>query len=75
MFEPPGSRSVVPEYDRGWLDDGRRQPFLSYVEHDPSVNWSEELKALHEESSRTHFLDRWTRSAMIERIGPLPPGP
>ena len=23
--------------------------------------WSESLEELHQESSRTHFLDRWTR--------------
>ena len=32
--------------------------------------WSESLEELHQESSRTHFLDRWTRSAMIDRILP-----
>ena len=39
---------------------------------DPSVNWSDELEQLHEESSRTHFLDRWTRGAILERVGALP---
>lgn len=34
-------------------------------------NWSEHLEDLHEESSRTHFLDVWTRLAIIERVGPL----
>jgi SAM-dependent methyltransferase len=35
------------------------------------VNWSDELEELHEESSRTHFIDVWTRTAMIERLGDL----
>lgn len=48
------------------------EPFVSYVESDPSVNWSEELEALHEEASRTHFIDRWTRSAILERVGAVP---
>jgi SAM-dependent methyltransferase len=54
-----------------------REPFTSYVEDDPSVNWSDELEQLHEESSRTHFLDRWTRSAILERVdaGALPAEP
>ncbi|HUZ20667.1 MAG TPA: class I SAM-dependent methyltransferase [Acidimicrobiales bacterium] len=33
--------------------------------------WSDELEELHEESSRTHFLDVWTRTSMLERLGPL----
>jgi SAM-dependent methyltransferase len=66
----------VPDYTDGWLLSGRSPaPFLSYAEADPSVNWSDELEALHEEASRTHFLDRWTRNAILERMGPLPPRP
>lgn len=34
------------------------------------VNWSEDLEALHEESSRDHFLDVWTRSALLESVVP-----
>ena len=37
-----------------------------------TVNWSDELEELHEESSRTHFIDVWTRRAMLDRIGSLP---
>jgi SAM-dependent methyltransferase len=48
------------------------EPFLSYVEDDHAVNWSAELEELHEESSRHHFIDRWTRRAMLELLGPLP---
>ncbi len=71
LHAPPGME-VVPAYDRGWLTDAaERAPFLSYVDADPSVNWSDELEALHEESSRTHFLDRWTRAVLVEGIGPL----
>jgi SAM-dependent methyltransferase len=72
----PGAVHGLPDFDEGWvLADGRREPFLSYVPADPSVNWSEELEALHEESSRTHFIDRWTRGAVVCRVGDLPPGP
>jgi SAM-dependent methyltransferase len=49
------------------------EPFLSYAEADPSVNWSDELEQMHEESSRTHFLDRWTRSAILAGVGLLAP--
>jgi SAM-dependent methyltransferase len=39
------------------------------------VNWSEELEQLHEESTREHFIDVWTRSSMLERLGRLPQRP
>jgi SAM-dependent methyltransferase len=48
-------------------------PFVSYADPGASVNWSEELEAVHAEASRTHFLDRWTRQAVIDGIGSLPP--
>jgi SAM-dependent methyltransferase len=49
--------------------------FTSHVEADQSVNWSDELEELHEESSRAHFIDVWTRRAMLDRVGALPPEP
>ena len=67
---PPGM-DAVPSYDSGWLIGGdRRQPapFLSYAET-ASVNWSDELESLHEGSSRTHFIDVWTRDVIVERVG------
>jgi SAM-dependent methyltransferase len=54
---------------------GRREAFLSYVRERPSVNWSEELEDLHEQSSRDHFIDVWTRRAMLGWLGPLPERP
>jgi SAM-dependent methyltransferase len=49
------------------------EPFSSYVAAEHEVNWSEGLEELHEESSRTHFIDVWTRRAMLTRLGPLAP--
>jgi len=37
------------------------------------MNWSDELEDLHQESGRTHFLEVWTRQAILARIGDLPP--
>jgi ubiquinone/menaquinone biosynthesis C-methylase UbiE len=72
ILQPPPGRSAVPAYDRGWLvDAGKPEPFLSYLQIDPSVNWSAELEALHEESSRTHFIDQWTRRTLVQSVGPL----
>lgn len=71
LHAPPGAESV-PAFDRGWIvDESERVPFLTYVA-DGSVNWSDDLEALHEESSRTHFLDVWTREAILAGIGGLP---
>jgi SAM-dependent methyltransferase len=50
------------------------EPFVSYAGAEAAVNWSEQLEAVHAEASRTHFLDRWTREAIIDGIGPLPRG-
>lgn len=36
--------------------------------------WSAELEQLHEESSRHHFLDVWTRDAIISRTAMAQPG-
>jgi SAM-dependent methyltransferase len=49
-------------------------PFVSYAGTDPLVNWSEDLEAVHSEASRTHFLDRWSRQAIIDGVGSLAPG-
>ncbi len=75
LSEPP-DRHGLPAYCAGWrCADGEIEPFLSYVQLDHPVNWSADLERLHEESSRDHFLDVWTRRAMLERLGPLPARP
>lgn len=51
------------------------QPFTSSVPDSYTLNWSEQLEELHEHSSRTHFIDVWTRRAMLERLGSLPARP
>jgi SAM-dependent methyltransferase len=40
------------------------------------VNWSDALEELHEEASRDHFLDVWTRTSLLDgmrRFGPSEP--
>ncbi len=76
MFRAPPDSAELPGFDDGWqLTGSERAPYLSYVEADSSVNWSDELEELHEEASRTHFLDRWTRGAIIARMGAMPATP
>jgi SAM-dependent methyltransferase len=72
MLEPPHGQATLPGFDEGWLVDGRPAPFLSYAESG-DVNWSDELESLHEEASRTHFMDVWTRQAILARVGDLSP--
>jgi SAM-dependent methyltransferase len=70
---PPAGEEHVPRFENGWVrGDDARDPFLTYVDEDFSVNWSEELESLHEESSRDHFIDVWTRRAMLTNLGELP---
>jgi SAM-dependent methyltransferase len=47
------------------------EPFHAFADPiDADVNWSDELEELHEEASRDHFIDVWTRRALIEEIVP-----
>jgi SAM-dependent methyltransferase len=70
ILAPPGSPSL-PTFDGGWItDDGSRVPFLSYTDQTAS-NWSEDLELLHEEVSRNHFIDVWTRRAIVQRVAPV----
>ena len=71
MLAAPPGRESLPAFDHGWVtEDDLRAPFLTYTDR-PSSNWSDELELLHDETSRTHFLDIWTREAIIRRLGPL----
>ncbi len=67
-LRPPATLQEVPAFDHGWTMPGEGDaPFLSYAELDAAVNWSEDLEDLHEESSRSHFMDVWTRRSMLDR--------
>lgn len=68
LLRPPPGEAAIPRYRSGWADDGSgAQPFLAY-ETAIDVNWSQELEQLHEESSRTHFIDVHTRWALLDAI-------
>ncbi len=74
LLPPPGAERV-PAFDTGWIGEAAgEEAFLRYVE-DASVNWSEDLEDLHEHSSREHFMDVWTRRAMLGQLGRLPGRP
>ncbi|MGE0067175.1 MAG: class I SAM-dependent methyltransferase [Solirubrobacterales bacterium] len=74
-LRPPAGLQELPPFERGWrLADGATVPFLSYVEDDAAVNWSDDLEEFHEEASQSHFLDVWTRGSMLERLGAVSAG-
>jgi SAM-dependent methyltransferase len=77
-----GEASVQARIFTDSLLDSRRpaqrctgEPYLSWVQEQQDVNWSDELEGLHEGISRSHFIDVWTRRAMLGRIGALPAAP
>jgi SAM-dependent methyltransferase len=45
------------------------------VGREQAVNWSEDLEQLHRRDGGRHFIDVWTRRAMLERLGRLPERP
>lgn len=73
LIAPPG-RSGLPEFEHGWNSGAGIEPYLSYVQDDRGANWSGDLEALHAESSRSHFLDVYTRRAILSQLGPLDRG-
>jgi ubiquinone/menaquinone biosynthesis C-methylase UbiE len=74
LLRPPPGATHVPAFDLGWLTEGDvREAFLSYVRVSCGAGGegTMSLERLHEELSRTHCLELWTRRAMLERLGPL----
>jgi SAM-dependent methyltransferase len=71
-LRPPPGRAGVPEFRDGWLEPGsdRPRPYISYLDESVDVNWSPELEHLHEEASRTHFIDVLTRALAIRALDP-----
>jgi SAM-dependent methyltransferase len=57
-------------------DTASEEPFLECAPDGYAVNWSEGLEEMHEESSHSHFIEVWTRRAMLTRIASaLPASP
>jgi ubiquinone/menaquinone biosynthesis C-methylase UbiE len=72
-LRPPPGRTAVPAFERGWRADSAlgAEPFLSYVDEPEGeeAGWSTELEELHEEATRIHFLDVWTRATALQALG------
>lgn len=67
VLRPPPGTAELPAFARGWAGG---EPFLAYAGQDVDVNWSDDLEALHEETTRDHFIDVWTRRAALDAIAP-----
>jgi SAM-dependent methyltransferase len=69
-LRPPPGRPDVPAFDDGWVQPGSDEPlpYLSYLPEESEVQWSSELESLHEEPSRTHFIDVLTRAGAIRAL-------
>lgn len=73
----PGS-DAVPPFDRGWRSaDAIVEPYISYLGAPSPEGWSSELEAMHADATTDHFIDVWTREAVLAalRAGSLPSRP
>ncbi len=73
----PGARSL-PQFDNGWRSvDGTIEPYISYLGAPSAEGWSSELEAMHADATTDHFIDVWTREAVLAALkaGALPPAP
>lgn len=73
----PGS-DALPLFDRGWrLGGGCVEPYISYLGVPSPEGWSKELEAMHADATTDHFIDVWTREAVLAalRAGGLPAQP
>jgi ubiquinone/menaquinone biosynthesis C-methylase UbiE len=61
---------ILPEaiYDKGFKIGKDNYPFFSFTKPGSEVNWSDELAIHLEESSKTHFIDRYNRKVVLDQI-------
>jgi SAM-dependent methyltransferase len=65
---PVGGQSALPGFEHGWLGGSSPAPYLDYLVGDDAFNWSEDLEELHENEGADHFLDQWTRRAVLDGL-------
>lgn len=70
MSGDPAAREDFVRSLRAPLPASADAPYLAFREA-LDVNWSDELEALHEESSRDHFIDVATRRALMDPVRPF----
>ena len=60
--------SPIPVFDEGWVSGARLDPYLSYLGEPSPEGWSGDLEALHGDSTTDHFIDLWTREAVMAAL-------
>ena len=64
----PGD-TAPPIFEAGWpRPDGRVEPYISYLGAPSPEGWSSELEALHADATADHFIDVWTREAVLAAL-------
>jgi SAM-dependent methyltransferase len=68
-LRPVTGASALPRFADGWLVDGASpSPYLDYLAGEDDFNWSEALEDLHANEGADHFLDEWTRRAVLDGL-------
>ncbi|MDX6600356.1 MAG: hypothetical protein QOE87_4243 [Gaiellales bacterium] len=67
-LRPVADGPGLPGFERGWLGGPAPAAYLDYLAGDDAFNWSEELEDLHENEGADHFLDEWTRRAVLDGL-------
>jgi ubiquinone/menaquinone biosynthesis C-methylase UbiE len=55
-------------YDKEFRVDGEVYPFYSFCQPDSEANWSDQMTIQLEQSSKTHFMDRYNRKIALDGI-------
>lgn len=76
-LRPVAGSEELPPFDDGWILPGGRRPYLSYLGEPSPEGWSSDLETLHGDATTDHFIDVWTREAVLAalRAGGLPRAP
>ena len=67
-LSPVDGQPALPGFERGWRDGAAPAPYLDYLAGDDAFNWSDDLEDLHENEGADHFLDEWTRRAVLDGL-------
>lgn len=76
-LRPLADGSPLPAFNAGWVVGEARDPYISYLGEPSPEGWSGDLEALHGDSTTDHFIDVWTREAVLAALvaGRLPAAP
>jgi SAM-dependent methyltransferase len=71
------SEPRLERYESGWIlaEESEPAPYLDLTRAAEEVNWSEDLESLHADATRTHFIDRLTRHAVVASVRAIAASP